>query len=373
MNATHNCEPSSLSHLKCSGRGGNDKARSSRFLPIPAILENIHCVIIDFRIYSHNIEEVEFNDMENTNHKMVELLKRLIPEESIVATSIDGVKIYRVDKSFDRKPASYNSEIIIIAHGEKRVFLGDTVYTYNPSRYLVLPVPLPVECEAIVSPDGPLLGITIRVDPLTVGEILLELDETRPPADDLHRGIYTAPMTEGIAGAAVRLLEALSLPDDGRILGPMIVREMIYRVLRGENGEALQALARRDRRFFQIAKVLNKIHETYHQSHDIRSLAMEAGMSLSSFHTSFKAVTDVSPLQYIKSVRLHKARELMTQDGVNAYNAALRVGYESPSQFNREYKRFFGITPARDAAGLPNGNAELKVINRSVARRDERL
>ncbi|MBN1533425.1 MAG: AraC family transcriptional regulator [Spirochaetes bacterium] len=295
--------------------------------------------------------------MVNTKRKMVELLEQQLPEEGVAATSIDGIKLYRVDRSFTRKPASYNSEIIIIAQGEKRVFLGDDVYTYNPSRYLVLPVPLPAECEAMVSPDGPLLGISVKVDPLTVGEILLELDETRPPAEYLHKGIYTAPMTESIADTALRLLEALSSPDDGRILGPMIMREMIYRVLRGENGEALQALAYRDRRFFQIAKVLNKIHETYHQDHDIKSLAMEAGMSISSFHTSFKAVTDASPLQYIKSVRLHKARELMTQDGVNAYNAALRVGYESPSQFNREYKRFFGITPARDAAGILNENA----------------
>ena len=103
------------------------------------------------------------------------------------------------------------------------------------------------------------MELLIKVDPLIVGEILLELDETRPPADDLHKGIYTALMTEGIADTALRLLGALSSPDDGRILGPMIMREIIYRVLRGENGEALQALAYRDRRFFQIAKVLNKI------------------------------------------------------------------------------------------------------------------
>lgn len=292
--------------------------------------------------------------MENKKRKMVELLEQQLPEESVVTTSINGVKLYRIEKSYNRKPASYNSEIIIIAHGEKRIYLGDNVYTFNPSRYLVLSVPLPVECEAIVSPDGPLLAITIEVDPLIVGEILLELDEIRLQADDLHKGIYTALMTEGIADAALRLLEALLSPDDGRILGPMIMREIIYRVLRGENGEALQALAYRDRKFFQIAKVLNKIHQAYHQNHDIKSLAMEAGMSTSSFHTSFKAVTDASPLQYIKNVRLHKARELMIQDGVNAYNAALRVGYESPSQFSREYKRFFGITPAKDAAGILN-------------------
>lgn len=299
--------------------------------------------------------------MENKKRKMVELLEQRLPEEGIFTASINGVKLYRVEKSFNRKPASYNSEIIIIVQGEKRVYLGDTVYTYNPSRYLVLPVPLPVECEAVISSDGPLLGIAVKVDPLIVGEILLELDDTHPPADDLHRGIYSALMTEGIADTALRLLEALSSPEDGRILGPMIIREMIYRVLCGENGEALQALAYRDRKFFQIAKVLNKIHQAYHQNHDIRSLAMEAGMSISSFHTSFKAVTDASPLQYIKSVKLHKARELMTLEGVNACNASLRVGYESSSQFNREYKRLFGITPAKDAAGVLYDDTRIRV------------
>lgn len=288
--------------------------------------------------------------MEDNKRKMVKLLELLVPEESFVTTSINGVKLYRVENSFNRKPASYNSEIIIIVQGEKRVFLGDNIYTYNQSRYLVLPVPLPVECEAIVTPDGPLLGITIKVDQLTVGEILFELNKTRPPKDKLYKGIFTAPMTEGVAHAALRLLEALSSPEDERILGPMIIREIIFRVLRGENGEALQALAHSDRRFFQIAKVLNKIHQNYHQNYDIKGLAIEAGMSISSFHTYFKDVTDVSPLQYIKSVRLHKAREFMIHDGINVNSAALRVGYESTSQFNREYKRFFGISPAKDAA-----------------------
>lgn len=265
----------------------------------------------------------------------------------MIDASISGLKLYRVDNSFSRKPASYNSEIIIIVQGEKRVYLGDRVYMYDPSRYLVVPVPLPVECEAIVT-DGPLLGLAIAVNPVTVGEILLEIDETGLPGDSIHRGIYTAALTADIEDTVLRLLESLSGSNDGRILGPMIMREIVYRVMMGENGFALQSLAYRDRKFFQIARVLNRIHETYHESHDVKTLAMEAGMSLSSFHANFSAVTDVSPLQYIKSVRLHKARELMIQHGINAYDAALRVGYESPSQFNREYKRFFGITPARD-------------------------
>ena len=156
-------------------------------------------------------------------------------------------------------------------------------------------------------------------------------------------------MTDAITDASIRLLTTLSSRTDSRVLGRMIAREIIYRVLMGEKGGALQALAYRNRRFFQIAHVLTKIHEAYNEEMDVQTLAMDLGMSVSTFHTSFKAVTNASPIQYIKNVRLHKARILMAQEGLNAISAALRVGYESPSQFSREYKRYFGVPPAKDS------------------------
>ncbi len=159
-------------------------------------------------------------------------------------------------------------------------------------------------------------------------------------------------MNEALYDATIRLLQAIADPQDKKVLAPMIKREIIYRVLQGEKGEILQALAHRNRRFFQIAKVLQKIHESYSNDFDIEKLAKELDMSSSTFHSSFKAVTDTSPLQYIKNVRLHKARTLMIQDGLNANIAAIQVGYESPSQFNREYKRLFGVTPAKDVTIL---------------------
>jgi AraC-like DNA-binding protein len=155
-------------------------------------------------------------------------------------------------------------------------------------------------------------------------------------------------MNEALYDATIRLLQAIADPRDKKVLAPMIKREIIYRVLQGENGGILQALTHRNRRFFQIAKVLQKIHESYSNGFDIERLAKELDMSSSTFHSSFKAVTDISPLQYIKNIRLHKARTLMIQDGLNAAIAATKVGYESPSQFNREYKRLFGVTPSKD-------------------------
>ncbi len=296
--------------------------------------------------------------MEMKRRKMVELLELHLPDERVVPAPVQGVNLFRTDTSFSRTPLSYDPKIIIMAQGQKRVYLGDEVFMYDPTQYLVLPVPLPLECEAIAPPGKPILGFNITVDPLIVGEILLETNDASHHADSLPKGIYGASLTDDIADAAIRLLRTFTSPGDVHILGPMIVREIIYRVLCGENGEALQALAYRNRRFFQIARVLNEIHKNYNESLDVRTLAMEAGMGVSTFHASFKAVTNTSPLQYIKSVRLHRARVLMNQEGLNAYSAALRVGYDSPSQFSREYKRFYGTTPAKDAVSLRSDDSK---------------
>ncbi len=290
--------------------------------------------------------------MHEKQEKLIALFTDIVPEETELTTSIKGLSFFRVEDSFPRTPFKYNSEIIILAQGEKHVYLGNDVYTYDSSHYLVLPVPLPTECEGRAEPGKPILGLSITIDPIEVGEILLDMEDSKIETQSLPKGIYSAPMNEAFYDAAIRLLQAIADPQDKKVLAPMIKREIIYRVLQGEKGEILQAIAHRNRRFFQIAKVLQKIHESYSNDFDIEKLAKELDMSSSTFHSSFKAVTDTSPLQYIKNVRLHKARTFMIQDGLNANIAAIQVGYESPSQFNREYKRLFGVTPAKDVAIL---------------------
>jgi AraC-like DNA-binding protein len=287
--------------------------------------------------------------MHEKQKKLIALFTAIMPDETVLTTSIKGLYLFRIEHSFPRTPYAYNSQIIILGQGEKQVYLGNDVYAYDPSHYLVLPVPLPAECEGCAEPGKPILGLTITIDPVEVGEILLNMAESQKEIQSLPKGIYGAPMSEALYDATIRLLQAIADPQDNKMLAPMIKKEIIYRVLQGEKGEILQALARHNRRFFQIAKVLQKIHESYSNDFAIEKLAEELGMSSSTFHSSFKAVTDTSPLQYIKNVRLHKARTLMIQDGLNASIAALQVGYESSSQFNREYKRLFGVTPAKDA------------------------
>lgn len=293
----------------------------------------------------------------NENRKeLAPFFDQLIPEDGVLTTSIPGLRIFRTTDAMERKPMSYEPQIIIMAQGRKVIFLGDEMYTYDPFNYVVLSVPLPLECVVQTPDNKPALGISIQIDPASVGEIILEDESIRREGAGVPKGIYSAPLQDSMIDATYRLLQTLVNGRDVRVLGPMIVREILYRVLCDEHGWALQALALQNRGFFQIARVLQKIRNSYNSQFDIKSLAYEAGMSPTTFHTTFKHITGNSPLQYIKNIRLHKARELMSREGLSAYSAAFRVGYESPSQFSREYKRLFGATPAKDAVALVAGN-----------------
>lgn len=286
------------------------------------------------------------------NHdRMTELLNTLVPRPGVLQNVIDGVALFRITKSTQRMPQSYDSSIIILAQGKKRVYIGEEEIDYDAMNYLVVSVPLPLECDTTASEEKPMLGITIKINTNIIGEILLALDdEQKTAAVQLPKGIYSEAVDEKLENSVIRLLESLTNEQEKRFLGPMIMREIIFRVLSAQNGDALRALAYRNQRFFQIARILDKIHKTYNSKFELNALAREAGMSVSAFHSSFKTVTNTSPLQYIKNVKLHKARLLMLQDGLNASETSQKVGYESPSQFNREYKRLFGVSPGRDVA-----------------------
>lgn len=286
------------------------------------------------------------------DRQLVELLEPLAKHEWFTASLLPEVRFIRSNQGTPRIPTTYEPSIVIIVQGRKVGYLGDEIYHYDPLNYLVLSVPLPFECETIASPEEPLLGISIRITPAIISELLLEMDDHRPLSKQVCRGVYSTPLTSQLIDAVARLLEVLSHPVEGRVLGPQVVREIIYRTLCGEQGEALRSLAARHSHFNQIAKVLKKMHAEYDREFDVGTLASETGMSTSAFHNNFKAVTAASPLQYLKNIRLQKAKMLMVLDGLNASTAAIKVGYESASQFSREFKRYFGSTPSDETAKL---------------------
>jgi AraC-like DNA-binding protein len=281
--------------------------------------------------------------------RLAGLLGEIAVKEGLQPTLIDGVHVFRGSRSVPRAPMVYRPHIIIVGQGRKRAYLGGEVYTYDPANYLVLAVPLPAECDAEAEPGKPILMVNIDVDTTMVGEMLLEIDGSSPRSGETPRGISSTPMTTELAGAVIRLLECLKCPVDSRLLGRQMVREVVYRVLRGEQGGALYALASRDDHFTRIARVLRHIHSDYAKPLGTEEMAKLAGMSVSVFHHHFKLVTGCSPLQYLKRIRLDRARTLMAHDGYNAGSAAHAVGYESASQFGREFKRLFGVTPVEDA------------------------
>lgn len=288
----------------------------------------------------------------SSKKRLVELLAALATQEGLTLSILEDVRFMRADGSYPRAAVVYDQRIVIVGQGRKKGYLGGEVYTYDPYNYLVLATPLPFECETEASPEKPLLAVSIGVNPAVIGELLVDMGDDGQARGEAQRGIYSTPLTDELIDATVRLLECLHSARDSRILGPQIVREITYRVLCGEQGGALRALAIRHGAFGQIARVLKRIHVDYADALDVETLANEASMSVSSFHHNFKAVTATSPLQYLKSIRLHKARMLMVQDGLNASTAAEQVGYESASQFSREFKRLFGASPADESAKM---------------------
>lgn len=297
---------------------------------------------------------------------MTALLRDLATREGMLSTTLDSVKLARADQPIPRTPVLYEPCIVIVGQGHKRGYLGDQTYTYDPYNYLVMSVPLPFECETDASPEYPLLAVYVRIDLAVLADLMLKMDGHHPAPVNMLQGVYSTKLDEKLSETTVRLLECLSNPGESQILGPSIVREITYRVLCGQQGGALRAVAALHSRFSQVNRALQRIHAEYTQDLDVETLADTAGMSPSVFHQNFKAVTSTSPLQYLKTIRLHKARMLMAQEGLRAGMAAERVGYESSSQFSREFKRFFGKSPIEEITRVrlvfgipepPNGKA----------------
>ncbi|WP_343550749.1 AraC family transcriptional regulator [Pantoea sp.] len=265
--------------------------------------------------------------------------------------AVENVKLIYACETLPRTPMMYQPGIVILFQGRKTGYLGSTVFHYDATKYLMLTVPLPVECETEATLEEPLAGMCLSVDTASLQDLLMDIgdDEQFQPQVQTS-GIHSAFMSDEMLCAAERLLDVMSNPRDARVLGPQLVREIIYYVLTGPIGGALLSLVNRQTQFSQIARALRRIENHFAESLSVDMLAAEVNMSVSAFHHNFKAVTQTSPLQYLKRYRLHQARLMMLQDGMKASAAAVRVGYESPSQFSREFKRYFGVTPGEEAS-----------------------
>lgn len=284
---------------------------------------------------------------------LTEKIKQLKNNEQNLRTLLPDIQLIYGSQPSGRTPVMYRPGIVFLFSGYKIGYINDRTFRYDANEYLLLTVPLPFECETFATAEAPLAGLRLDVDIFQLQELLMDIGEDplfRPAMAE--NGINSATLSEEILCAAERLLDVMERPLDARILGKQIIREMLYHVLTGPRGGALMALVSRQTHFSQISRVLKRIESQYTETLSVDQLAAEANMSLSAFHHNFKSVTSTSPLQYLKAYRLHKARMMMAHDGLKASAAAMQVGYESASQFSREFKRFFGLTPGEDAARL---------------------
>jgi AraC-like DNA-binding protein len=279
---------------------------------------------------------------------MVTLMERLAPVEGYNLSPLADVRFLRSNRPLRRTPVLYEPGIVIVCQGRKRGFLGGQEYVYDAQQCLAVSVPVPFSMETEASAQQPLLAMYLRLDFQLTADLLLELEAHGHAVSAEPKSMLSTPMNEQLAASVLRLLDALSDPLDSALLGPALVREIYYRVLTSEQGAAMRAALMQQGRFATISRALRKIHASFGDALDVGQLAAEAHMSVATFHHHFKAVTSTSPMQYLKSTRLHQARLLMLRNGMSVAAASGQVGYESASQFSREFKRLFGRSPVEE-------------------------
>lgn len=263
-------------------------------------------------------------------------------------TAIPGLSILRADVTRSRVPSVLRPSLCFLVQGAKEVTLGTSLYRYRATEFLFASIDLPVTGEVIeATPGKPYLCLALEIDPALVLELTTAGCKPTSPSEATS-SIFVGKTDDFMTGAFLRLLRCLERPMDVRVLAPSIVREILYRFLSGPYGHALRDLGIANSQARRIARVIERIKRDYHRPLRMEDLAHVAGMSLSSFHAHFRKLTTLSPLQYQKQIRLQEARRLLLANGAGAADVAFEVGYESASQFSREYATLFGLPPMKD-------------------------
>ncbi len=268
-------------------------------------------------------------------------------------TGIPGLSLHQRSEPSPPISIMYEPRICVVAQGAKRVLLGDDTYVYDAHHYLITSVDLPTVVQIINASRGkPYLGLVLRLDQREISQLVVDSNLPSPRPQQSSRGMATGEVTQPLIIAFQRLIDLLDEPRDIPILAPIIQREIFYRLLVGDQGVRLRQMALAGSQSQQIARAISWLKGNFTQPLRIDDLATQVNMSTSTFHHHFREVTAMSPLQYQKWLRLNEARRLMLTDHLDAATAAFQVGYESPSQFSREYSRLFGDSPLRDVTNL---------------------
>lgn len=306
-------------------------------------------------------------DMDSTRHQgsergthrayiyreeLAERIARAVPEDGAV-DPLKGLRLNRFSTPTEPLHGVSKPSFCVIAQGSKEVLLGDSRYRYDPAHYLLATVELPIVGQVLeASAERPYLSLRLDLDPALVSSVMVEAGHLSSRNQGDVRAIDVSPLDAELLDATVRLVRLLDSPAEERVLRPLITREIVYRLLKGEQGNRLRHLALLGGHTDRIAEAVERLRRDFNQPLRIDSLARELGMSVSGFHHHFKAVTAMSPLQFQKQLRLQEARRIMLGENLDAASAGYRVGYDDASQFSREYKRLFGQPPVRDVERL---------------------
>lgn len=296
---------------------------------------------------AHEAQRVQAN-----REELAGRIARGVPTDG-VAEPLPGLHLARLSAPPGKAFGIMKPSFCVIAQGSKEVLQGDNRYVYDPAHYLIATVDLPRVSQVLeATPERPYLSLTLELSPALVGSVMTEMDPTLPSGDADVRAMNVSPLDVNLQDAVVRLIRLLDSPGEARMLMPLIVREIVYRLLLGNQGARLRHLASVGGNATHIARAVERLRQEFDQTLRMEQIAHDLGMSLSGFHHHFKTVTGMSPLQFQKQVRLQEARRLMLGEHLDATSTALRVGYDDASHFNREYKRLFGEPPARDVQRL---------------------
>lgn len=299
------------------------------------------------------IPRQEADELKVAREALAGLIARWTMKMDQPDTAIPALTLRRLETPTE--PTSYMHEpsICLLAQGSKRVLLGEEAYVYDAHHFLITSVNLPVVAQIIeASQEKPYLGLMLKLDQRAITQLMVDSNLPSPRTQEANRGMAVGKVSVPLLNAFQRLIDLFDEPEDIPILAPLIQREILYRLLVGDQGPRLRQIGAAGSQSQQIARAIDWLKDNFTRAIRVDDLAAQSRMSTSTFHHHFRTLTAMSPLQFQKRLRLHEARRLMLTDHLDASTASFQVGYESPSQFNREYSRLFGAPPLRDITNL---------------------
>ncbi|MCY2952539.1 MAG: AraC family transcriptional regulator [Planctomycetota bacterium] len=298
------------------------------------------------------LSEQRARRMEGDREELADRIARAMPRDGHIEPQ-PGLHFRRHSRPTERVHVVCHPSFCVIAQGSKDVVLGDETFRYDPAHYLIATMAVPLVGEVVeASPQRPYLNFRLVLDPSVVTSVMVESGIGQPRGEASVKAVDVSPLDANLLDATLRLVRLIDTPGEYRALSPLVVREIVYRLLTGAQGGRMRHLATFGGQSHRMVRAVGKLRENFDKPLRIEAVARELGMSVSGFHAHFKAVTAMSPLQFQKHLRLQEARRLMLSENLDAGEAGYRVGYDDQSHFSRDYKRHFGKPPIRDIERL---------------------